>query len=121
MPAVTTVVSLTSNWAPSATAWVIQNGMLQNGKPVPAGGNGFVYNNVSVASLPAACQKILNAPTAPPNAINDCLARAGYQQSVTYQPSYHFWPIQGVETGLYLLAAGALLAIAWFAVRRRDA
>jgi hypothetical protein len=121
MPAVTTAVSLTSNWAPAATAWVIQNGMLDNGKPLPTTGNGLVYNNVSVGSFPAACQKILNGPPAAPSVVNDCLARAGYQQSVTYQPGYHFWPIQGVETGLYLLAAVVLLATAWFAVRRRDA
>jgi ABC-type transport system involved in multi-copper enzyme maturation permease subunit len=122
MPAITTVTSLTSNWSPPGIAWIIGMTMVgKNGQALPSGGNGFVFNNVPISEFPAACQKIFNSPTAAPNAGSACLARAGYQQSITYQPGYHYWPIQGVETGLYLLVAAVLLAIAWFAVRRRDA
>jgi hypothetical protein len=121
-PAVTTITSLTGNWSPPGIAWVISNGMTgKNGQALPPGGNGFVYNNVQVSDLPAACQKILNGPPGPPSAVSDCLARAGYQQSVTYQPGSHYWPVQGAEAGLYLLVAAILVTIAWLAIRRRDA
>lgn len=45
----------------------------------------------------------------------------GFRQVVTYQPAWRYWPFQGIETGIYLVLAVALPAIAWFAVRRRDA
>lgn len=51
-----------------------------------------------------------------------CLARlsdAGYRQLVTYQPADRFWPLQGVETALYVTAAALLLAVSWFWVSRR--
>jgi hypothetical protein len=48
-----------------------------------------------------------------------CLAAKGFQFSTTYQPDSRFWPIQGIETGIFVAAAVALLGIAaWWAVRR---
>jgi hypothetical protein len=48
-----------------------------------------------------------------------CLAAKGFQFSTTYQPDSRFWPIQGIETGIFVAAAAALLGIAaWWAVRR---
>ncbi|MFI7677041.1 ABC transporter permease subunit [Actinophytocola sp. NPDC049390] len=43
------------------------------------------------------------------------LADLGYSQRVTYQPGSRFWPLQWLETGLFL-ALSALLA--WFCYRR---
>lgn len=50
--------------------------------------------------------------------VKDCigkLADLGYSQRVTYQPAGRFWPLQWMETGLFL-ALSALLA--WFCFRR---
>jgi hypothetical protein len=48
-----------------------------------------------------------------------CLAAKGFQFSTTYQPDRRFWPLQGIETGIFVAAAVALLGIAaWWAVRR---
>lgn len=47
-----------------------------------------------------------------------CLASLndlGYQQRLTYQPEERFWPLQWIETGIFL-ALAALLA--WFSFRR---
>jgi hypothetical protein len=125
MPAVTTLVSLTSNWAPSGIGWVLQTGVVNKaGQVLAANANGMVmFNGVPASDFPAACRKMLGGPpgTAAANAFNACLARAGFKEYITYQPGYRFWPIQGIETGLYVLVAAVLLAIAWFAVRRRDA
>jgi hypothetical protein len=47
-----------------------------------------------------------------------CLAAKGFQFSTTYQPDSRFWPIQGIETGIFVAAAIALLGIAaWWAAR----
>ena len=40
-------------------------------------------------------------------------------EKITYQPETHFWLVQAVESALFLLAAGLLVAAAIFAVTRR--
>lgn len=48
-----------------------------------------------------------------------CLAAKGFQFASTYQPDSRFWPLQGIETGIFAAAAIALLAVAfWWAGRR---
>lgn len=48
-----------------------------------------------------------------------CLAAKGFQFATTYQPDSRFWAIQGIETGIFVGAAAALLGIAaWWTVRR---
>ncbi len=43
------------------------------------------------------------------------LADLGYSQRVTYQPADRFWPLQWLETGLFLALSGLLT---WFCFRR---
>ena len=40
-------------------------------------------------------------------------------EKITYLPETHFWLVQAVESALFLLAAGLLVAAAIFAVTRR--
>ena len=40
-------------------------------------------------------------------------------EKITYQPASHFWLVQSVESALFLVAAGLLIAAAIFAVTRR--
>ena len=48
-----------------------------------------------------------------------CLAAKGFQFSATYQPDSRFSQIQGIETGIFVVATVALLGIAaWWAARR---
>lgn len=42
----------------------------------------------------------------------------GYHQEVTYQPASRFWPIQWIETGLYLALALGLAAFSLWRIRR---
>jgi hypothetical protein len=54
--------------------------------------------------------------------LDACLARLtdqGYRQQVVYQPAGHFWPLQWVESGLYLSASGVLAALSFWWTRRR--
>ena len=56
-----------------------------------------------------------------PGAVLSCMQHAGFRQFVTYQPASRYWAFQGIETGIYLAVAAALIAITFYAVRRRDA
>ena len=52
----------------------------------------------------------------------DCqsaLAAMHLRQSVTYQPASRFWPLQCIETGIYLLLAAGLGGVCVWQVRRR--
>lgn len=46
------------------------------------------------------------------------LARLGYRQEVSYQPSSRFWPLQAAETAIYLALAAALTAVCAWRLRR---
>jgi hypothetical protein len=68
--------------------------------------------------LPRACKP------APGTAFNplscrETLAAMHLRQSVTYQPASRFWPLQWIETGIYLLLAAGLGGVCVWQVRRR--
>jgi hypothetical protein len=90
-------------------AWVLTN------ETVDPAGN-------AVRPLPDIVQNCMPRPGAgPPPArgnLADCMAQltpAGYRQHLAYQPGDHFWPLQWIETAMFL-ALSALLA--WFCFRR---
>jgi hypothetical protein len=131
MPAVTTVTSLTSTWSPPGISWVLNSGML-NASGQVVSGNGFgsyMIDGVSSSEIPAACQSYLPrgnpsgvlSSGGNPSAVLSCLGKAGYRQFTTYQPGSRYWAFQGIETGIYVLVAAALLAVTWYVIRRRDA
>jgi hypothetical protein len=86
-------------------------------------------DGVPATSLPAVCQKLIPASAGGPagpangtvNAVMSCLQKAGYRQFVSYQPMSRYWAFQGVETGIYVAVAAALVGLAFYAVLRRDA
>lgn len=94
--------------------------------PKPAGA--WMLGNETVDSAGTAVHPLPNvenclpAPSAegPPDLrqLKACIGRLadlGYSQRVTYQPASRFWPLQWMETGLFL-ALSALLT--WFCFRR---
>ena len=50
-----------------------------------------------------------------------CLASHGFHQLATYQPDSRFWAFQGMEAGIFVVLALALVGFAWWWVRSRDA
>jgi hypothetical protein len=46
---------------------------------------------------------------------------SGVRGFATYQPASHYWPFQGIETGIYVALALVLLAVTYVVVTRRDA
>lgn len=52
-------------------------------------------------------------------AFERCIADHGLTHYITYHPESHYWPLQLIETGLYLAAGLALIGFAaWYLMRR---
>ena len=121
MAAVTTYFSVLTTYTPPGQAWVLsQGGVSPSGQVVGAG-----WGDLEPA-LPAACQRLLpGSPTAKSGASEHavflCMQAHGWRGFVTYQPASRYWPFQGIETGIYVLLAAALIAVAFVVIRRRDA
>lgn len=123
MAAVTTYYNVTGSFTPPWQAWVLAQGAVSKTGVVVPQGWGSLGN-----ALPASCQKLLNAAPAPENksgsgtsAVFSCMQAHGWRGFATYQPASRYWPFQGIETGIYLLLAAALIAVAVVIVRKRDA
>jgi len=50
-----------------------------------------------------------------------CLAAHGYQNHIAYLPASRFWPVQGVESGIFLILALALAIFTYWSVTTREA
>jgi ABC-2 family transporter protein len=51
--------------------------------------------------------------------LDACVAAQGYRFLDTYQPASRFWPLQFIESGIYVGASAILLAVAaWWIIRR---
>jgi hypothetical protein len=120
MTAVTTYYHVTGSFTPPGQAWVLAQGAVSTtGQVVPQG-----WGTLGDA-LPASCQKLLSGPAAGKsgsmNAVFSCMHAHGWRGFATYQPASRYWPFQGIEAGIYVLLAAALIAVTFVIVRRRDA
>ncbi|MEU5720998.1 ABC transporter permease subunit [Micromonospora sp. NPDC047738] len=52
--------------------------------------------------------------------IGACLAKDNLHQTVTYHPASNYWPLQWMETGIFLVLAGALAGTCFWWIRRRQ-
>jgi hypothetical protein len=121
MTAITTYYNVTGLFTPPGAAWVFSQGAISKTGQVVLTGWGELY-----PALPVSCQKLLpDSPAAKGgvsmNAVFSCMHANGWRGFATYQPASRYWPFQGIETGIYLLLAAALIAVTLFIVRRRDA
>ena len=130
MTPVTTFYGVAANFNTPAGSINVGGGLLNKAGQVVTGSFGNVMiDGVPSTSLPAACRQLIpasaNGPNGPSgatlNAVYGCLQQAGYRQFLSYQPISRYWAFQGIETGIYLAVAAALIAITFYAVRRRDA
>jgi hypothetical protein len=130
MAPVTTYYSVAANFNPAAGSAILHGGLVNKAGQLVTGSLGNVMiDGVPSTSLPAACQQLIPASASGPNgpsgatlnAVYGCLQQAGYRQFISYQPISRYWAFQGIETGIYLAVAAALIAITFYAVRRRDA
>jgi hypothetical protein len=130
MTPVTTFYGVAANFNPSAGSINTGGGLINKAGQLVTGSLGNVMiDGVPSTSLPAACRQLIPAGASGPNgpsgatlnAVYGCLQKAGYRQFISYQPISRYWAFQGIETGIYLAVAAALIAITFYAVLRRDA
>jgi hypothetical protein len=130
MAPVTAFYGVAANFNTPAGSINVGGGLINKAGQVVTGPLGNVMiDGVPSTSLPAACQQLIPASASGPsgpsgatlNAVYGCLQKAGYRQFISYQPISRYWAFQGIETGIYLAVASALIAITFYAVRRRDA
>ena len=52
--------------------------------------------------------------------VGACLAPLDLHESVSYQPASHYWPLQWIETSIFVALAGALSGVCFWRIRRRQ-
>jgi hypothetical protein len=73
----------------------------------------------TVSTLPDAC---LGATTLGPkigSSPGPCLQSHGFREAITYEPAGRYWPLQGIETGIFLALALALAGSCFWRLGRR--
>jgi len=114
---VTVYYKLTAPFSPAGSYLGIAQGIIgPHGQTAVPGNDAPSYDGVPI---PAACLHAAATPN--PQAPVPCLAAHGYNGYLTYQPASRFWAFQGIETGIFVVLAAALLAVAFWVLRRRDA
>jgi hypothetical protein len=101
---------------PAGSAWVFANAVTVHGHIV----RGFVPGRggfgIAKPQIPAACLR-LKVPGLPLN----CMDAHGWRRLFLYQPPGRFWVFQGIETGIFIVLAVVLLALAARRVLTADA
>jgi len=117
---VTVYYKVTNGFTPPGSYWQIAQGVLgPNGQQL-AQPNGINYvNGVPASSLPASCTQVSRGAFTPPPSCMQALSH--FRAFLTYQPADRYWTFQGIETGIFLVLAAALIAVTAVTLLRRDA
>ena len=128
LSAVTAVRNLPAQPQLTGSYWLLSTGTRNPaGQPMAAPQDQPAAFGVPVSSLPRACAGLANPTgslTSSPTGglTSSCRAAlTGFRSLVTYQPASRFWPFQGIETGVFVVLAAALLAVTAVVLIRRDA
>jgi hypothetical protein len=107
---------------PTGSYWQISRGLVgPHGQllSTPSLGGGVSINGVPLSEIPSGCRPFAFQD---PAKMASCLAGHGYRGFfTTYQPASRYWAFQGIETGIFVLLAAALIAVTAIVVFRRDA
>ena len=118
MTPLTAYYKLTANWPATGSYLEVSRGIVgQNGLP-PVAGPGMVMAQPG-QPIPAACRPALASVN--PDAVASCVTAHGYRGYLIYQPASRFWAFQGIETGIYVALAAALLGVTFWVLKRRGA
>ncbi|HTZ22481.1 MAG TPA: hypothetical protein VMC83_00670 [Streptosporangiaceae bacterium] len=116
---VTMYYKLTAPFTPTGSYLPISQGaVVPSGRP-PAPGSAPV--GIDGVPVPAVCQRFIGPVEGNLHQAVSCMAAHGYRGYVTYQPASRFWAFQGIETGIFVVLAAALLGVAFWMLKRRDA
>jgi hypothetical protein len=122
MTAVTVFYKATSGFTPPGAYWQIAQGVVgPNGQAIAQPNNMPYIDGVPVTALPGSCAAVANS-AGPVNPTGSCVqALSRFRAFLTYQPADRFWTFQGIETGIFLALAFALIAVTAVVLLRRDA
>ena len=80
------------------------------------GPDGHNYGDaIQLSFAPATCRSLSG------NGIIPCMAAHGFHAQAIYQPATRFWAFQGIEAGIFVVLAAALIALTWRLILTRDA
>jgi hypothetical protein len=95
---------------PPPGSWVISQGL--------AARSGHSLGSLTPGVIPAACQP---GASGDKSGVVGCLASHGFGQVITFQPGSRFWAFQGLEASIFVIAAAALIGLAFWRVLSKDA
>jgi hypothetical protein len=120
MSAVTVFYKVTSGFTPAGSFWQLAQGVVgPNGQQLAQPNNTNYIDGVPASSLPASCTQTSRGAFTPPASCTHALSH--FQAFLTYQPADRYWTFQGIETGIFVVLAAALIAVAAVTLLRRDA
>ncbi|HEY2654145.1 MAG TPA: hypothetical protein VGI55_00040 [Solirubrobacteraceae bacterium] len=118
-------VSIASFPPPIRNAWMVSSTVVDRGHHVVGTAQ---LHDLLVRTCPAIAAGLPQSlggrgPKGGGPAAGACLQRLSHhlQQLVSYQPPSHYWPLQALETGLFLVAACALIGVTIWRVGPRAA
>jgi ABC-type transport system involved in multi-copper enzyme maturation permease subunit len=95
-----------------ANAWILQSGYVPLGRSSPATGQTWESGYQLVANCESKLRSVSQADE------NRCIAQNKLHYLFQYQPTSHFWALQGAESAIFVGAAIVLLGVTVLAVRR---
>ena len=117
---VTVYYNVTRGFTPPGSYWTLASGVLfPNGQPIDQNTTGNVLDGIPVNYLPASCNQTQRGSFTPPPSCTHALAQ--FRGFLTYQPADRYWTFQGIESGIFLVLAVALIAVTAVTLLRRDA
>jgi hypothetical protein len=120
MTAVTSTYSLFTGYTPHGSYWQLNQGITgPNGQAISSDFSGPAIAGVPASGAPAACQPLIAHGNQ--SGATSCLIAHGYHGFITYQPASRYWAFQGIETGIFVILAAALIAVTAIMLLRRDA
>ena len=122
LSAVTVFSKVTGGFNPPGAFWQIAQGVVgPNGQVLPQANNTPYIDGVPITALPGSCAPLANS-AGPANPSASCAqALSHFRGFLTYQPADRFWTFQGIEAGIFLALAFALIAVTAVVLLRRDA
>jgi hypothetical protein len=100
--------------------WQLASGALgPNGQPLAQPDNVNYVDGIPATYLPASCNQQTRGNFTPPPSCTQALAH--FRGFLTYQPADRYWTFQGIEAGIFLVLAAALIAVTAVTLLRRDA
>ena len=120
LSAVTVFYKVTSGFTPPGAYWRLRSGIVgPNGLAIDQNTSGNVIGGIPASYLPASCTAQSRGTFTPPPSCTQALAH--FRGFLTYQPADRYWTFQGIETGIFLVLAAALIAVTALTLLRRDA